>query len=148
MRGFELWKLGLAPLGCLAVVVAILFLAPVAGFSAQENQSVAAADQSAEGQRSYYFSRTAEPYASYEEWLKANPRHNHPYHDTVHGSLFSDSKSADPQENEAKTKPYLNQRAFRTRPKYQWGYQRILWVNDRYYSGKYYPTAKGETESK
>jgi hypothetical protein len=91
--------------------------------------------------RSYYFSRTAKPYDSYETWLKENPRDTHPYHATVHGPMFHQDN--DPKVQEYKTKPLYNQPALRMsesiRPPY--GYHRILWVNDRYYSGKYYPTA-------
>lgn len=101
-----------------------------------------AAVSGSEGGRSYYFSRTAQPYDSYDSWLKANPRYNHPYHDTVHGPLFSNANSSDPKMEEAKTKPYPNQPAFKTRMGGPWGSGRLLWVNDRYYSGKYYPTAK------
>ena len=95
-----------------------------------------------EGTRSYYFSRTAQPYDSYESWLKANPRYMHPYHDTIHGPLFSNANSSDPKMEEMKTKPYPDQPAFKTRLGGPWGSGRILWVNDRYYSGKYYPTAE------
>jgi len=140
-------KMGI--LGGVAITGGCLVLAPFAAFSASEGQAASAA----EGQRSYYFSRTSQPYASYEDWLKDNPRFNHPYHDTIHGPLFSDSKTADPKVSEAKTKPYLNQPAFRAQVPPPYGYSRILWVNDRYYSGKYYPTAKekgssAEAESK
>ncbi len=96
--------------------------------------------QAGEVERSYYFSRTAKPYASYEEWLKANPRQTHPYHETVHGPLFHQSDKTDP----ANTEPIYDQPAFRAekRIKLPYGSNRILWVNDRYYSGKYYTTSK------
>lgn len=95
-----------------------------------------------EGARSYYFSRTAQPYDSYESWLKSNPRYMHPYHDTVHGPMFSSATNTDPKMQESMTKPYPDQPAFKTRLGGPWGSGRILWVNDRYYSGKYYPTAE------
>lgn len=148
MRESNFSKRGVALLGCIALVAAGLVFAPLVGLCASKDQVVAAEKQGAKSQRSYYFSRTRQPYESYEEWLKANPRNNHPYHDTVHGPLFSTKKSSDPQVKEANTKPLLNQPAFKTRPKYRYGSQRILWVNDRYYSGKYYPTAKKNGESK
>lgn len=103
-----------------------------------------AGEKAADGKRSYYFSRTAAPYEGYEAWLKDNPRFNHPYHDTVHGPLFSNKATTDPAVEDAKTRPYPNQPALRAerRIKPPYGYNRLLWVNDRYYSGKYYPTAK------
>ena len=115
-------------LGCAAVV---------GGLALCMVQAQAAPGKS--GERSYYFSRTAKPYTNYEEWLKANPRQTHPYHSTVHGPLFHQSDATDP----ANTEPIYDQPAFRAekRIKLPYGSHRILWVNDRYYSGKYYPTA-------
>jgi hypothetical protein len=43
---------------------------------------------------------------------------------------------------ETMTQPYHDQPAFKTRMGGPWGSGRILWVNDRYYKGKYYPTAE------
>ncbi|MCA9418294.1 MAG: hypothetical protein KC917_18615 [Candidatus Omnitrophica bacterium] len=123
-------------LGCVAAIGGLLWCAG----------QVQAAPGKSGGERSYYFSRTATPYSSYEEWLKANPRQNHPYHEQVHGPLFHQTDKTDP----ANTEPIYNQPAFwaekRIKPPY--GTNRILWVNDRYYSGKYYPTAKKDAEKK
>ncbi len=116
-------------LGCAAVLGGMLLFA-----------GTARAEEAKSGERSYYFSRTAQPYTNYEEWLKANPRQTHPYHATVHGPLFHQADATDP----VNTDPIYDQPAFHAekRIKLPYGTHRILWVNDRYYSGKYYPTAK------
>jgi len=118
-------------LGCAAVMGGLLW-----------SSGMAQAAPGKSGERSYYFSRTAKPYANYEEWLKANPRQTHPYHATVHGPLFHQPT---PETEAESTRPIYDHPAFRAEKiKPPWGYNRILWVNDRYYEGKYYPTEKKE----
>jgi hypothetical protein len=82
--------------------------------------------------------------SGYEEWLKRNPRHSHPMFTSQWDTMNNISRPVD-------DKPDPNYRPWSySMPWYQRGAVtnvrgRILWVNDRYPSGKYY-SSKGSNQ--
>lgn len=78
---------------------------------------------------------------SYTEWMKRNPRYSHSMFqsqwDVDHGSSFVDSTPDPNYRGWTYRQPWFNRGAV-TNVR-----GRILWVNDRYPSGKYYSSTKG-----
>lgn len=78
---------------------------------------------------------------SYQEWMKRNPRYSNSMFqsqwDVEHGSSFVDSTPDPNYRGWRYSQPWFNRGAV-TNVR-----GRILWVNDRYPSGKYYSSTKG-----